>query len=299
MAQALVQKALRQLCSRLWLCVVPLLFFCACAATPTPDASGPRPNEPRYPVAFVENADRRQATLAAWERLLAEQGITNAPAPELQPVTASLRSLPALPNAGLYLPKVGDPNAKDQQSWEEATTESLRRFINSNARLFGAEAQQLSLVLLTDAADGTKKAKYQQRPFTNYPLANGFGQLEIAFTNDRRILQITSTCIPDIDQLRRAGAGIRPRYTADEVARRLNNRAFSYTDAAGNPQSYTIQASDSITIRQLVIYPILRSDQTAALDFHLAWEVVVNREPKRAIYLDAITDEILAVTPIE
>lgn len=299
MVQAFVPTALRRPRLRLWLSVVPILFCCACAATtPPPDPSAPRANEPRYPVAFVESAERRQATLTAWERLLAEQGITNAPAPELQPVTASLRSLPALPNAALYLPKIGDPASKDKQGWEEATTEALRRFVNSNARLFGAEAQQLSLVLLTDAADGTKKAKYQQRPFNSYPLANGFGELEITFTNDRRILQITSTCIPDIEQLRRAGAGIRPRYTADEVSRRLNGRAIADTNAAGNPQPFTIQASDTLTVRQLVIYPTLRSDQTAVLDFHLAWEIIVNREPKRAVYLDAITDEILAVKPV-
>lgn len=281
---------------RRWHCVVLALFFSACAATPPPDANGPRPGEPPYPVTLVENADRQQATLAAWTKLTTEQGIAHAPAPELQPVTAAMRSLPALINPPLYLPKVGDAASKNTQAWEDATTESLRRFINSNSRLFGAEPQQLSLVLLTNAADGTQKANYEQRPF-RYPLRNGFGKLEISFTTDRRILQLTSTCIPEIEQLQRAGAGIRPRYSSDEAARRMIGRTLTYTDAAGNPQSYTIQAGDAVTVRQLVVYPILRPGQASTLDFHLAWEMFVGRIPDRAVYLDAVTDEIIAITP--
>lgn len=299
MAQAFIRKARRGLSPKLWLCAALSLLYCACAATPPPDPTGPRPNEPRYPLTLTENTDRQQATLAAWERLTAEQGINNAPAPELQPVTASIRSLPAL-NTPLYLPKVGDNSPQATKAWEDATTEALRRFINDNARLFGAEPQHLSLVLLTDAADGTKKARYQQRPFPRYPLRNGFGELEISFTNDRRILQITSTCIPDTDQLLRAGTGSgnRPRPSADEVARRMNGRTLTYTDAAGNAQTYTVQTGDVVRVSEMVVYPMLRPGQTPVLEFHLAWEVFIGREQKRAVYVDAITDEIIAVAAI-
>jgi hypothetical protein len=301
MAQLFIKNALKGFSLRLWLCAALALGFTACAATPPPSATGPRPDAPPYPVALTENDERRQATLAAWEKLTGEQGISPAPAPELQPVTAVIRSLPALPTP-LYLPKVGEngnsnSTSQSKQKWEDATTESLRRFINSNARLFGAEPQQLSLVLLTDAADGTKKAKYQQRPFNRYQLRNGFGELEITFTDDRRILQLTSTCIPDIDQLRTAGAGTRPRYTPDELAQRLTGRTFAYTDAAGNPQSHTIQTGEAVIIRQLVIYPILRPEPAPALEFHLAWEVFPARLPNQAVYLDAVTDEIIGVAP--
>lgn len=283
----------KRLCS----CIALTVFLSACAATPPPDATGPRPDEPPYPVTMTESADRRQATLAAWEKLTGEQGVANAPAPELQPVTASVRSLPAQTNTQLYLPKVGDSAAQSKQGWEDATTESLRRFIESNSRLFGADPQQLSLVLLTDAADGTKKAKYQQRPF-RYPLRNGFGEVEISFTSDRRILQITSTGIPEIEQLQRAGAGIRPKLSADEIAQQIAGRTFNYTDSTGNPQSLTIQAGDTITSRELVIYPLLSPGQTGSLEFHLAWEVTVTSAPKRAIYVDAVTGEIIAVVPV-
>jgi hypothetical protein len=297
MAQSFNGKARRKLQVTRWLYCALALLYCACASTPPPDASGPRPNEPRYPVAMVENADRQQATLAGWKKLTGDQGIANPPAPELQPVTASLRSLPAL-STPLYLPKVGDNSAQaKQQLGDDATTESLRRFVNDNARLFGVDPQQLSLVLLTDAADGTRKAKYQQRPF-RYPLRGGFGELEITFTADRRILQITSTCIPEIEQLQRAGAGIRPKYSADEVAKRMTGRTYSYADVAGTTQTASIEASDVVTVHELVVYPMLRDGQQDVLDFHLAWEVIVGRDQKRAIYLDAITDEIIAVAPV-
>jgi hypothetical protein len=297
MAQAFIKKTLCGLPLNLMLCIALALLCSACAATPPPGATTPRSGAPNYPVTLIESADRRQAAQTAWEKLMSEQGVASAPVPDLQPVTASVRSLPALASP-LYLPKVGDasdPQAK--QVWEDATVESLRRFINSNARLLGADPQQLSLVLLTDAADGTKKAKYQQRPF-RYPLRNGFGELEISFTNDRRVLQITSTAIPEIEQLQRAGAGIRPRYSSDEVARRMIGRAFTYTDAAGNVQSYTVQPEDGATVRELIVYPMYRSEQSGVLEFHLAWEVAVGREQKRLVYVDAITDEVIAATPV-
>ncbi|HEX7998607.1 MAG TPA: hypothetical protein VF528_09470 [Pyrinomonadaceae bacterium] len=296
MAEPFIRRARRVFSFRLSFCAALALLLSACAATPPPSATGPRPEGPPYPVVMAESDERRQTTLAAWEKLAGEQGIERVPAPELQPVTASIRSLPSLTTA-LYLPKIGDSNSsRSKQTWEDATTEALRRFIDSNARLFGAEAQQLSLVLLTDAADGTKKAKYQQRPF-RYQLRNGFGELEITFTADRRILQITSTCIPEIEQLQRAGTSIRPRYSADEAVQRMMGRTFTYTDAAGNPQSHTTQPGDTIILRELVVYPILQPGPTPALEFHLAWEVMLARLPAQAVYLDAITDEIIAVAP--
>lgn len=295
MTHELRKEALRGFSLRLWLSAALALFFGACAATPPPDATGPRPDEPPYPVMMTESADRRQATLAAWEKLAGEQGAANAPAPELQPVTASVRNLPV--NTQLYLPKVGDPASHSKQGWEDATTESLRRFLESNPRLFGADPQQLSLVLLTDAADGTKKAKYQQRPF-RYPLRNGFGEVEISFTDDWRILQITSTGIPEIEQLQRAGTGIRPKFSADDIAKLITDHTLNYTDSAGTPQSLTIQAGDAIASRELVVYPLLSPGQTSSLEFHLAWEVFMTSAPNRAIYVDAVTGEIISVTPV-
>lgn len=262
----------------------------ACAAKPSPNA--PASSEPPYPVLMTDSADRRDAALADWAKLTTAQGIRNAPAPELQPVTATIHSLPPLVNTPLYLPKVGTGATMT----EEETRESLRRFITSMSSLLGAAPAELSLVQRTDLADGTKKARYEQRPFVAYPLRGDYGVLEISFAPDRRVIQITSTCIPEIEQLRRAGTGIHPKQTADDVPKLIAGRTFTYTDATGNKQTLTIATADQVTVRQLVVYPLPRVSDPAALEFHLAWEITVGGSSNPAtIYLDAVTDELIGV----
>jgi hypothetical protein len=178
---------------------------------------------------------------------------------------------------------------------EEEVRDALRRFIARTSNLLGAEPQQLSLVQRTDLADGTKQAHYEQRPF-RYPLRGDFGKLDITFTSDRRILQVTSTCIPDVELLQRAAVGIRPRWTADKVQTRVLGRTFTYKDLVGVQQTLSIGKSDSITIRELVIYPTPRIDNPAVLEFHLCWEISMGPDPgAQLIYLDAVTDELVAV----
>jgi hypothetical protein len=272
-------------------CLVLTVLAGACAASRPVDPAGPRANEPPYPVLLVEDVDRRETALGEWTTLTRDQGVMNAPAPELQPVTATLRSLPQLP-APLYLPKVGEGTPMT----EEETRESLRRFILYAHDLIGAEPRQLSLVLRTDLADGTKKAQYRQRPF-RYPIRGGYGVLEISFAPDRRILQVTSTCIPGADQLQRAGAGVRPTVTADQVAQRLSGQTITYTDAARNSHTLTVNSTAEITARELVVYPRPRASDPSVLEFHLAWEVGINPANERAaylVYLDAVTGEIIA-----
>jgi hypothetical protein len=266
------------------------LWMCACAATPAPDPAGPRTNEPPYPILLVESEDRRANVLAAWTTLTHDQGITDAPAPELQPVTATVRSIPSLP-VPLYLPRVGEGTPMT----EEETRESLRRFIGAASELIGAEPRQLSLTLRTDLADGTKKAEYRQRPFQRYALRGDYGVLEISFAADRRILQLTSTCIPEVDQLQRAGTGVRPAITAEQVPERLIGKTFSYRDAAGTELTRMVDKSDEITAQELVVYPRLRLASTRpALEFHLAWETLVGRAPGVTVYLDAVTGEVIS-----
>ena len=274
---------------RLALCLVLAFWTWGCAAATPPDPAGPRANEPPYPVLLVEDADRRETALAEWRTLTRDQGIMDAPAPELRPVTATVRSIPEL-SAPLYLPKVGEGTPMT----EEETRESLRRFIEAASNLIGAEPRQLSLVLRTDVADGTKKAQYRQRPFRTYPLRGDYGVLEISFAPDRRILQMTSTCIPAVDQLQRAGAGIRPHVTVDQVPQRIAGQTLTYTDQGGNRQTYTVTTADEITVRELVIYPRPRASDHDVLEFHLAWEALVGGEPRRFVYLDAVTGEVIA-----
>lgn len=276
---------------RLMACALLALGLSACAATPPPNATGPRPNEPSYPVLMTETTDRREAALLAWTKFASEQGITSTPVPEFQPVTATIRSLPTLTGTPLFLPKVGDTVPMN----EENTRESLRRFITSVSPLLGAQPVQLSLVQRVDAADGTKRALYEQRPF-RYPLRGGYGKVEITFAPDRRVLQITSTCIPEIENLQRAGVGIRPKFTADELPKQIAGQTFTYRDAAGSQQTLTILKAEDVVIRELVVYPLPRSVGSSVLEFHLAWEITdKSAASSPTIYLDAVTNEIISV----
>lgn len=265
--------------------------MCACAAASRPpDAAGPRSSEPVY-ATIVDRADRREGALTAWANLTRSQGINNAPAPELQPFTHTLKSIPAL-SPPLYLPKVG----AEPVMTEEETRESLRRFIADQEALIGADPQQLSLVLRTDLADGTKKARYEQHPF-RYPLRGGYGQLEISFAPDRRILQINSTCIPNVEQLQRTRVGPAPRLNAEQVAKNLVGRSFTYTDISGAQQTYTVASIDEVKVRELVIYPLVRAGEPAVLELHRAWEIVIgDGSAKRTIYFDTLTNKIIAAS---
>jgi hypothetical protein len=276
------------------LCVLLALSFSGCASTPPPNATGPRPNEPPYPVLMTETTERREAVLTAWTKFTTEQGITNAPLPQLQPVTATIQSLPPLTGTQLHLPKVGDVVPMN----EENTRESLRRFITSASPLIGAQQQQLSLTQRVDGADGTQKALYEQRPF-RFPLRGGYGKLEITFTPDRRVLQINSTCIPEIETLQRAGAGTRPKWDAEKVITQTVGRTFTYMDTAGHPQTLTIAKAEDLQVRELVVYPVPRLSDPTILEFHLAWEITVkNASGSQNMYLDAVTDEIITVTRV-
>jgi hypothetical protein len=285
------QKAVGERWLRLALAMAFVACACACAATPSPDAAGPRANLPVYPT-ITDSTDRRQVALAAWANLTRAQGINNAPAPELQPITQTLRSIPVL-SPPIYLPKVG---ASDAMS-EEETRESLRRFIIAQSNLIGADPPQLSLVLRTDLADGTKQARYEQHPF-RYPLRGGYGQLEITFAPDRRLLQINSTCIPETEQLQRTLSGLTPASNADQAAAAIVGRSVAYTDASGAKLSFTVASNDEIRVRELVIYPLVRAGEPAALELHLAWEIMVGTGPQaRLVYLDSVTNNVIAAAP--
>jgi hypothetical protein len=252
---------------------------------------------------LVASADRSAAGLAAWSALVKAQGIANVSAPVFDPVTGAIKTLSSVPaGSTLYLPKVGTGLPMS----EEETRESLRRFIINQSRLIGAEPQQLSLISRTDAPDGAKTARYEQRPF-RLPLRGGYGKLQIDFTPDGRLLKLSSTCIPEAENLLRTAtaAGIRPRYTADEVAKHLVGRSFTTAslNANGNVNQTsaqaqaTITASDKINVRELIVYPQLRATEPAALEFHLAWELTITHAAETfTVYLDAVTDEFLSAT---
>jgi hypothetical protein len=235
-----------------------------------------------------EDNGRHEAALAAWATLTRGQGLNNAPAPELQPVTATVRGLPVMTEP-LYLPKVGEgvPMTEDE------TRESLRRFIAETGPLLCGEAQQLSLIQRVDGANGVKEAHYQQRPF-RYGLRGGYGDLRISFTPDRRIVQLTSTCIPDIERIRRSFVGLaQQRMTTDKAIEAAAGRTVTYTDASGNVQSFTLPEQERLSVRELVVYPIAREGERPLLEFHVAWEIFADSAPALSIYVDSVTGDVL------
>lgn len=268
------------------------LLLGACAAATRPPGAG-RPGAAESPkfVALAASEERRAAALANWKTILGDQAAAG-PVPELQPVTATLKALPANLPAPPRMPLVvlGDKKAQT----EEETRESLRRFIAGAAPLLGVTPQELSLVEVRDAG-GAKTARYQQNPF-QYPLRNGYGVVEVTFTPDLRVVGLSSTAIPDSDQLRRSLAAVKPALDAAHAAAALTNRAVTFTDRNGARQTRTVTQADAATARELVVFPVPRPDGTT-LELHVAWEVAVGGpEAPPLAYVDAVTGDVLAAT---
>lgn len=273
------------------------LMVSACgAASRPPDPARPRAGVAAYPVIFTGGEGRREEALAAWQALLRDQGISDAPPPELQPVTATLRALPPPPAAPLRLPKVG---SETTFTTEEETREALRRFVVSAGALLGVEAQDLSLVEHKRGGDGTQQVRYRQRPF-NYPLRGGYGELTIGFTPDRQVLQLTSTAIPEATRMERLLAQVRPQLTAEQAAARLVDQTFTSTDGAGRQQTRIVRSQDERTVRELVVHPVIAIGAPPTLELRLAWEIAVGPVGSAQLaYVDASTGEILVSPPLD
>jgi hypothetical protein len=281
---------------RLLLCASLVIMASACAASRDPDPSRPRANEPPYPIIIAANAERRDQALAGWAALARDNNVPNEPPPPLQPVTATISALPAT-GAPLRLPLVEIRNEDGQlraNSEEESRRESLRRFITGAGALLGVAPQNLSLVARTDEANGTRRALYQQQPFP-YPLRAGFGLLDIAFTDDRRVLSLSSTAIPDTERLSRALALVRPQQlTADQAVERVRGRSFTFPGVT-TPLTYTVAPDDPVTSRELVVYPVRVANDAGALELRVAWELAVGKgATPYLVYLDAVRGEIIA-----
>jgi len=269
--------------------VASALAACACTAIQPPSATGPRTTEPIYPVLLTEDTQRREAALILFNQLRQQHGLPEKTEVHLQPVTATIQSVAANLGLPLFLPKVGIDPAMN----EEETRESLRRFVNEWRRLIGADPSQLSLVEQLDQPDGTKLANYEQRPF-RYPLRGDYGKLQIHFSPDRRVLNVTSTCIPDTERMQTALVAVTPQIKWEDAVKRLQNNGIIYTDANANQQTYRLTANNSVNALGLVIYVLASKTRADAVEFHLAWELEVTNAPVQTAYVDAVKNEIFA-----
>ena len=306
MPSVLIERTLRAAPFVFVVALAPLL--CACAAMTKPAAGAPgAASGPKF--ATLEATDeRRKAALASWKEITGQPLTTTAttaaaaatavPTPELLPVTATVKSLPANLPTPVRMPLVTlDKSARKKGSdkaaanTDEQTRESLRRFVASAAPLVGVDLSELSLVEIVDAPGGTRTAHYVQNSFP-YPLRNGYGDVFVTFTPDLHVTAISSTAIPDAEALRRTLAQVTQTVAADKAAASLSNSTITYTDSAGNKQTHTITQADSLTSRALVLYPVRRDGDPQTLELHIAWEVAAGSAASPLfVYVDAATGQ--------
>ena len=256
-----------------------------CSALKPPDVSGPEANRSAYPIVLQVDPQRLEDSLAMWQRLAQTVGSTEKPEIRLDPNTATVESLPA--NATLYLPRIGT----NTKMTEEETRESLRRFITEWQALIGAEPSQLSLIEQTTEPDGTSLARYEQRPF-RYPLRGPYGKLRIRFTADRRVIDFSSTCIPNADRLQQSLAGLTPQLTWEDATKRAANLAVPYS-TSGQSSSFQLTSANSLEAKELVVYILGPDPQRKSQELHLAWEIAATGAPFKFIYLDALTGNLI------
>lgn len=262
-----------------------------CAAFQPTDAGGPTSNAPLYPIGLSEVGTRLEEASLAWYQLSQRYGIPGRTEAVLHPYTATLQSLPTNLAAPIYLPKVG---SRANQT-EEETRESLRRFIVEWQRLIGAEPNQLSLVERTDEPGGVKVARYEQRPF-RYPLRGGYGTLEVRFRSDGQLVGFSSNCIPNADRLQAALAGLTPKVTTEQAVTHLKQQGVAITEVNNRQQTLALPANAVVEARQLVVYVQPSKDPSSGLEIRLAWEIDIAHSPITKVYLDAISDEIIAAS---
>jgi hypothetical protein len=271
--------------------VITIVFATGgCAALQPVDATGPRANAPAYPITFPDSAARLEQASVAWSQLSQRYGGVAQNEARLNPYTGTVMSLP--PGSGpVLLPKVGT----DAVPTEEQTRESLRRFIADWRQLIGADADELSLVERTDEKNGIRVARYEQKPF-RYPLRGGYGNLVIQFSPDREVKDILSTCIPNADRLQAALNALTPKINADQAVDHVRSKPFVATNVNGvGQQTFTLPANATAAAHELVVYALPASEQNSGLQLRLAWEVQVTNGPVKTVYLDAISDQVIAV----
>jgi hypothetical protein len=100
--------------------------------------------------------------------------------------------------------------------------------------------------------------------------------------------------LPNTDRLQAALASLTPKVTSEDAATLVKQRQISALDAAGQQHSFKLAPNTEVAVRQLVAYVLLSSDKQL-LEMHLAWEIDVTNGPIKTIYVDVISEQIIAV----
>src|SRR6185503_12150860 len=160
--------------------------------------------------------------------------------------------------------------------------------------VIGADPNQLSLVERTDEPSGVKVARYEQRPF-RYPLRGDFGSLTIRFRSDWQIVGLSSNCIPNADRLQGTLNSLTPKITAEQAVNQIKSQSVTVANTSPQ-QAFSLPANATVEARQLVVYAQPSKDPPSGLTIRLVWEIDVTNGPIRQVYLDAISNEIIATT---
>jgi len=277
---------------RVWLLLLVVFVAVgnACSTLQPPDANGPRADIQRYPVVLLGDPTKQAENLLAWRRLAQSNGLPEQADVKLSSATGTLQSLPPGLTSPILLPAVGET-----KQTEEQIRESLKRFITEWKPLIGADPAELSLIEIIDEPAGVKLARYEQHPF-RFPLRGRFGNLIIRFTSDRRVVDLSSSCLPDAKRLEGTLAETTPKLTAEDAANNLTGRSISVPSPGGQPATFTVSSLDAINVRQLVVYVKQVADQPGSLELHLAWEIDLKNAPVKTIYLDAIESQVLGAS---
>lgn len=290
----------------LFIAAVALLIASCGVRDRASDAGAPSANTAVMiapPVVLTIPRDRAAAVNVAWGTLLRAQGINTQaplpPAPMLHPLTRTVTSLPALP-ASLRLPKIGMSSISDEER-RANERESLRRFVNDNATLFGATSETTTLLEISQLDSNRRRASYEQRPFI-YPLRAGYGRITIDFTSDGRVLNMTSTALPDAATADAAVRNARAVLNADEARLNLLGATLNIRNANADAGVPLTLPNDEESLRravsptELVIYPQPLTVANAAPDIalRLAWEFKVESAGvDYVVFVDAMSGKIL------
>jgi len=269
----------------LTLALATALTNAGCAAFKPADVNGPRAAGPAYPVELSELGPRLEEASLAWYQLSQRYGLAGKTEANLNRYTGTLESLPANLPTPIYLPKVGSQT----KPTEEEVRESLRRFIVEWQRLIGAEPNELSLVERVDEPSGVKLARYEQRPF-RYPLRGDYGTLVIRFRADGQLVALSSNCIPRADSIQATIANLSPKVTGEQAVNHVKTQPITIAD---RQQTVSLPPTATAEARELVVYA---SPSPSGLQVRIAWEIDVSNGPVTKVYLDAISEEIIATS---
>jgi len=263
---------------------VSTLWLLACAAPGQVGVRTPQAGGSGYPPMIEITPAQQQEAETAWRALLTEQQLPEAKF-DAEPVLNTPRALPLNLAGRIKLSERAGPLD------ELAAKEALRRFIEKHAVLLSGGRRETAinlkdLSLTTFSNEGAMyRAVYEQRSFP-YPIAGGFGELMLVISKSGTLLQWNSRLLPNLEL---------PASTSlntAELPQRFVGRTFTYSNIAGQPQTYRVASANEAVVKSLVVYPKITGNR---LTLHIAYPVEVGRGTTWTVYLDAVTGEELGV----